>query len=148
MGTRSAIGIKHGDVVKAVYCHYDGYPEYMGRVLTLYYQDSIRVNKLVSMGDMSSIGAAIGNKHAFNDRSNYLDNGIAEQCTFYARDRGEENVEFRTFQSEQDFLNNFNAGEEFHYLFKDGAWYYSENGNEFEELTPNLVISLLEKQPA
>ena len=148
MGTRSAIGIKHGDVVKAIYCHYDGYPEYMGRVLTLYYQDSIRVNRLISMGDMSSIGAAIGSKHAFNDRSNYLDNGIAEQCTFYARDRGEENVEFRTFQSEHDFLDNFNAGEEFHYLFKDGAWYYSENGNEFEELTPNLVMTLLEKQPA
>jgi hypothetical protein len=148
MGTRSAIGIKHGDVVKAVYCHYDGYPEYMGRVLTLYYQDSIKVNKLISMGDMSSIGAAIGSKHAFNDRSNYLDNGIAEQCTFYARDRGEENVDFRTFQSEHDFLDNFNAGEEFHYLFKDGAWYYSENGNEFEELTPNLIMTLLEKQPA
>ncbi len=148
MGTRSAIGIKHGDVVKAIYCHYDGYPEYMGRVLTLYYQDSIKVNKLISMGDMSSIGAAIGNKHAFNDRSNYLDNNIAEQCTFYARDRGEDNVDFRTFQSEQDFLDNFNAGEEFHYLFKDGAWYYSENGNEFEELTPNLVMTLLEKQPA
>jgi len=148
MGTRSVIGIKHGSVVKAVYCHYDGYPEYMGRVLTLYYQDSIKVNKLISMGDMSSIGAAIGSKHAFNDRSNYLDNGIAEQCTFYARDRGEDDVDFRTFQSEQDFLDNFNAGEEFHYLFKDGAWYYSENGNEFEELTPNLVIALLEKQPA
>jgi len=148
MGTRSAIGIKHGDVVKAIYCHYDGYPEYMGRVLTLYYQDSIKVNKLISMGDMSSIGAAIGNKHAFNDRSNYLDNGIAEQCTFYSRDRGEDDVEFRTFQSEQDFLDNFNAGEEFHYLFKDGAWYYSELGNEFEELTPNLIMSLLEKQPA
>ena len=41
MGTRSAIGIKHGDVVRAVYCHYDGYLEYMGRALTLYYQDSI-----------------------------------------------------------------------------------------------------------
>jgi hypothetical protein len=120
----------------------------MGRVLTLYYQDSIKVNKLISMGDMSSIGAAIGSKHAFNDRSNYLDNGIAEQCTFYARDRGEDDVDFRTFQSEQDFLDNFNAGEEFHYLFKDGAWYYSENGNEFEELTPNLIIALLEKQPA
>ena len=122
MGTRSAIGIKHGDVVKAIYCHYDGYPEYTGRVLALYYQDSIKVNKLISMGDMSSIGAAIGSKHAFNDRSNYLDNNIAEQCTFYARDRGEEDVDFRTFQSEQDFLDNFNAGEEFHYLFKDGAW--------------------------
>ena len=144
MGTRSAIGIKHGDVVKAIYCHYDGYPEYMGRVLTLYYQDSIKVNKLISMGDMSSIGAAIGNKHAFNDRSNYLDNNIAEQCTFYARDRGEENVEFRTFQSEQDFLDNFNAGEEFYYLYDQGTWFYS-TGDAFESLSPAVVMTSLKQ---
>ena len=146
MGTRSAIGIKHGDVVRAVYCHYDGYLEYMGRALTLYYQDSIKVNKLISMGDMSSIGAAIGSKHAFNDRSNYLDNGIAEQCTFYARDRGEENVEFRTFQSEQDIVYEIEAGEENYYLIKDNRCYYS-TGDRIEELTPDLIVSLL-KQPA
>jgi hypothetical protein len=146
MGTRSAIGIKHGDVIKAIYCHYDGYLEYMGRVLTLYYQDSIKVNKLISMGDMSGIGAAIGSKHSFNDRARYLDNGIDEQCTFYARDRGEENAEFRTFQIEQEFLDEFAAGEEFYYLFKDNRWYYSR-GDAFEELTPDLMMSLL-KQPA
>jgi hypothetical protein len=146
MGTRSAIGIKHGDVIKAIYCHYDGYLEYMGRALTLYYQDSIKVNKLISMGDMSCIGAAIGSKHAFNARSRYLDNGIAEQCTFYARDRGEENVDFRTFQSEQEFVDEFEAGEEFYYLFKNNRWYYS-TGDAFEELTPDLIVSLL-KQPA
>lgn len=146
MATRSAIGIKHGNVIKAIYCHYDGYLEYMGRALTLYYQDSIKVNKLISMGDMSGIGAAIGSKHSFNDRVNYLDNGIAEQCTFYARDRGEDNVSFRTFQSEQQFVDEFEAGEEFYYLFKDNRWYYS-TGDAFEELTPDLVVSLL-KQPA
>ena len=31
MATRSAIGIKHGDRVKGVYCHWDGYPEQIGR---------------------------------------------------------------------------------------------------------------------
>jgi hypothetical protein len=146
MGTRSAIGIKHGDVIKAIYCHYDGYLEYMGRALTLYYQDSIKVNKLISMGDMSGIGAAIGSKHSFNDRARYLDNGIAEQCTFYGRDRGEDNAEFRTFQSEQEFVDEFAAGEEFYYLFKDNRWYYSR-GDAFEELTSDLMMSLL-KQPA
>jgi hypothetical protein len=144
MGTRSAIGIKHGDVVKAVYCHYDGYLEYVGRALTMYYQDSIKVNKLISMGDMSCLGAAIGNKHSFNDRSNYLDDGIAEQCTFYERDRGEENVGFRTFQSEQQFVDEFEAGEEFYYLFKNNRWYYSMGG-EFTELTPDLIMKLLKQ---
>jgi hypothetical protein len=144
MGTRSAIGIKHGDVVKAVYCHYDGYLEYVGRALTMYYQDSIKVNKLISMGDMSCLGAAIGNKHSFNERSNYLDDGIAEQCTFYERDRGEENVGFRTFLSEQQFVDEFEAGEEFYYLFKNNQWYYSMGG-EFTELTPDLIMKLLKQ---
>ena len=142
MGTRSAIGIKHGSVIKAVYCHYDGYLEYVGRTLLLYYQDSIKVNKLIAMGDMSNLGAAIGNKVKFSHRSNYLDNGIAEQCTFYERDRGEENVSFRTFQDEQDFVDNFNAGEEYFYLYDCGTWFYSTDG-EFKELSPAVVMTSL-----
>ena len=144
MGTRSAIGIKHGSVIKAVYCHYDGYLEYVGRALLLYYQDSIKVNRLISMGDMSCLGAAIGNKHGFNERSNYLDDGIAEQCTFYQRDRGEENVGFRTFLSEQQFVDEFEAGEEFYYLYDRGTWYYS-TGDTFEELSPAVVMTQLKQ---
>lgn len=144
MATRSAIGIKHGSVIKAIYCHSDGYLEYMGRTLSLYYQDSIKVNKLISMGDMSMIGAAIGNKHAFNDRSRYMENGIAEQCTFYARDRGEENVEFRTFQSEQEFVTEFNAGEDYYYLYDQGVWYYATYKNKtFEKLEYGEVLEAL-----
>jgi hypothetical protein len=144
MGTRSAIGIKHGSVIKAVYCHYDGYLEYVGRTLLLYYQDSIKVNRLVSMGDMSCLGAAIGNKHSFNARSNYLDDGIAEQCTFYERDRGEENVGFRTFLSEQQFVDEFEAGEEFYYLYDRGTWFYSR-GDAFEPLSPAVVMTSLKQ---
>ena len=145
MGTRSAIGIKHGTVIKAVYCHYDGYLEYVGRTLLLYYQDSIKVNKLIAMGDMSCLGAAIGNKVKFSHRSNYLDNGTAEQCTFYGRDRGEENVGFRTFQSEQEFVDEFEAGEEFYYLYDRGTWYYS-TGDAFEPLSPVVVMASLKQE--
>jgi hypothetical protein len=145
MGTRSAIGIKHGDVIKAVYCHYDGYLEYVGRTLLLYYQDSIKVNRLIAMGDMSCLGAAIGNKHSFDSRSNYLDNGIAEQCTFYQRDCGEENAGFRTFQSEQEFVDEFEAGEEFYYLYDRGTWLYSR-GDAFEPLSPAMVMASLKQE--
>ncbi len=33
MGTRSRVGIMHGTVCKSVYCHYDGYLDYTGRIL-------------------------------------------------------------------------------------------------------------------
>lgn len=134
MATRSAIGIKHGDRIKAIYCHYDGYLEHVGRALHTYYQDSIKVNKLISMGNMSGIGADIGEKHVFNDRSEYLADGIASQCTFYNRDRGEESVEFKSFATEADFIDYYNgSGCEFYYLYDHGVWYYSV-GKEFKAL--------------
>lgn len=134
MATRSAIGIKHGDRIKSIYCHYDGYLEHVGRALHTYYQDSIKVNKLVAMGDMSGIGADIGEKHVFNDRSEYLADGIARQCTFYGRDRGEEAVEFKSFANEADFIDYYNGcGCEFYYLYDHGVWYYS-TGKQFDAL--------------
>lgn len=145
MSTRSAIGIKHGDVVKAVYCHWDGYLEHNGLILAQFYTNSVKVNKLISMGDISSLGAEIGEQHGFDDRIN-ADTLADTRCTFYSRDRGEENVDYRTFQNEEDFLKNFDMGEEFHYLFKDGKWYYSDYGRDLKELTPDLVIKLLKQE--
>jgi hypothetical protein len=147
MGTRSAIGIKHGDVVKAVYCHWDGYLEHNGLILARFYDNSVKVNKLISMGDLSSLGASIGEQQDFNA---YRDVSTLEEtwCKFYKRDRGEENVDYRTFANEQDYLDNFNAGVEFHYLFKDGKWYYSDYGNEFTELEIDLIMNLLSKDEA
>ncbi len=128
MSTRSAIGIKHGDRIKAIYCHYDGYTEHVGRALHTYYQSSPKVNGLIAQGDMSSIGANIGDKHPFNDRNEYIDEWIATQCTFYGRDRGEENTGFRSFANETDFLSYYDGcGAEFYYLYDHGVWYVSEN---------------------
>ena len=147
MGTRSAIGIKHGDVVKAVYCHWDGYLEHNGLILARFYDNSVKVNKLISMGDMSSLGASIGEKHNFDQPS--LAETLEETvCKFYKRDRGEENVDYRTFKDVQDFLENFNAGEEYHYLFDNGKWYYSAYGEELKPLEVDLIMAMLSKDQA
>ena len=45
MGTHSRIGVMHGDKVKSVYCHWDGYLEHNGQVLEQYY-DSAKANNL------------------------------------------------------------------------------------------------------
>jgi hypothetical protein len=136
MATRSAIGIKHGDRIKAIYCHYDGYVEHLGRALHTYYQGSPKINKLIAHGDMSCIGADIGEKHAFNDRGEYIDDWIATQCTFYGRDRGEENTDWRSFATEEDFLSYYDGcGAEFYYLYDHGVWYVSQNHqNNFKPL--------------
>ena len=143
MATRSAIGIKHGSVIKAVYCHWDGYVEYNGRVLDHFYRDSVKVNNLVALGDLSSLGAEIGTEHDFGGRwtdDQYVpvgDSGfvVAPECTYYSRDRGED-APFRTFQTEEDFLDHYDhMGAECYYLYDHGVWYVSQNyQNNFKPL--------------
>lgn len=54
MGTRSRIGIQLQDnSVLSVYCHYDGYPEFNGRVLRDNYDTIEKVRNLIDGGDMS-----------------------------------------------------------------------------------------------
>ena len=54
MGTRSRIGKQLADgSILSVYCHYDGYPEFNGRVLRDYFSSVDKVSELIDGGDMS-----------------------------------------------------------------------------------------------
>ena len=120
MGTRSRIGVMHGDNCKSVYCHWDGYLEHNGRILLEHY-DSAKANHLVALGDLSSLGqylqAAEGIEHSFEKPAK-------DVCVFYGRDRGEKGTEFRvddTFAKFQERADG--CGAEFYYIMKDGVWY-------------------------
>ena len=134
MGTRSRIGVMHGDNCKSVYCHWDGYLDHNGRILLEHY-DSVKANYLVALGDLSSLHANIGEKHDFDDRQ-----AGDNQCTFYGRDRGEEGVEFETDTSFDDFfLRAEKCGAEFYYIMRDGVWYVGdtyEGSAMFRKLVP------------
>ena len=87
MATRSYIGIRNLDAsVDYIYCHFDGYPEYNGKILTEHYSNINRVNELLNLGDLSVLGKFIGEKNNFNDR-------VRDTCLAYGRDRGETNVD-------------------------------------------------------
>jgi hypothetical protein len=86
MATRSYIGVRNLDSsVDYIYCHFDGYPEHNGAILTEHYSNINRVNELLNLGDLSVLGKFIGEKQDFNKR-------IKDNCLAYGRDRGEENV--------------------------------------------------------
>lgn len=139
MATRSAIGIKHGHRIKAIHCHWDGYVEHVGLCLNTYYQASSKVNKLISMGDMSGIGADIGQKHAIGNCAEYLADGCATECTFYTRDRGED-APFQGFGSETEFVAHYeHSGCEYFYLYDHGVWYVAGRKGEFTPLHEALV---------
>ena len=147
MGTRSMIGVMHGDNCKAVYCHWDGYLSHNGRILQEHY-DSAKANHLVAMGNLSSLGTDIGEKHDFDcpyefNTPEYLawKEAKAGMCTFYGRDREEEGQEFKTYTSKESLVEHFNnVWAEFCYIMKDGVWYmFDQDNTELRLLSEELA---------
>jgi hypothetical protein len=133
MGTRSRIAVMHGDVCKSVYCHWDGYLDHNGRILLENY-DSTKANFLVALGDLSSLGSEIGEKHAFSQFDLPAEEVEAYKqltenwCTFYGRDRGEKGTDFAVDHTFADFLDRVhNCGAEYYYIMKDGVWYCGDS---------------------
>ena len=55
MSTRSRIGIQLSDgSILSSYHHYDGYPEWLGRILTTHYNAKSLAEELIDGGDMTS----------------------------------------------------------------------------------------------
>lgn len=145
MATRSAIAIAHGDRIKGVYCHWDGYVEYTGFILRHFYRDSVLVNRLISMGDISNLGREIGQTHDFRERATYVTvygKEVANQCTFYNRDRGEE-TSWLSFEDSKHFVREYtNWGCEYFYLFKDGQWFVKGRKGPWKSLSKALAKAL------
>jgi hypothetical protein len=134
MGTRSTIAIQKLDgSVEQIYCHWDGYLEHNGSILKTYYKTPAEVKRLISYGDLSSLGMRvepINDYHAF-------DTPEKDTCVYYGRDRGEPNTSFRKFEDMIWFRLN-GQWEEFDYLYveatqqwhivwiKDGCLYLRE----------------------
>jgi hypothetical protein len=153
MGTRSRIGVMHGDKCKSVYCHWDGYIAHNGEILEKFY-DSTKANQLVALGDLSSLRKNIGEKHAFSsldiseeEREQYeLDHG--DSCTFYGRDRGETETEWKVAQTFDEFLEQCdNCGADYYYVMEDGEWFVGSTYGEFKGRLVRLS-QVLEKELA
>ena len=128
MGTRSRIGVMHGNIVKSVYCHWDGYLSHNGAILQEHY-DSVKANQLVALGDLSSLRPNIGEKHDFSRLDSTIPEAeyealYGEMCTFYGRDRGETGTEWQVAHTFDEFLEQVNGCcGEYYYIMKDGVWY-------------------------
>jgi hypothetical protein len=154
MSTNSRIAVMHGDVCKSIYCHWDGYFSYNGDVLLSYY-DSAKANQLVALGDLSSLRPEIGEKHAFSQFELPADeveafNALTENwCTFYGRDRGEENVGWKVAHNFFEFMDQCEScGAEYFYVMKDDVWYagcmYGPNAKTLVPLAEIMVTESVE----
>ena len=144
MGTRSRIGVMHGNLVKSVYCQWDGYLAHNGKMLAEYY-DSAKANHLVSLGDLSSLRPEIGEAHAFSHYDTEMNQEqyyelYGDMCTFYGRDRGESNTEFKVAHTFAEFLEQAdNCGAEYYYIIKDGVWYCGTTYDNMHPLSKTLT---------
>ena len=155
MGTRSRIGVMHGDKLKSVYCHWDGYLSHNGQLLQDHY-DSAKANHLVALGDMSSLGKHIGEAHPFSEfdiDKNDIDfdklialHDLAKKegwTTFYGRDRGQTDVDFTVDQSYAEFLSK-GYDCEYYYIMCDGVWYVGVNRSH-DSMVPGQLYVLSEQ---
>jgi hypothetical protein len=111
MATRCRAGLELSDgSVLSIYSHWDGYPEFSGRILKTHYNTQEKVSSLIDGGDVSCL---------WTDK-NWNGNEWTD-CKYKAltyAERGED-CPPRLDPSVDMYLE---YGEEYAYLFKNGEW--------------------------
>jgi len=116
MATRSRIGIELTDgSILSAYHHWDGYPEWLGRILATHYNSREQVAELIDGGDMSTCWDENKNPEYYSARG--------------------ENCPPRYDESMEEFLC---CGEEFSYIFTNAGWVCYDM-NEFNDKSPELT---------
>ena len=111
MSTRSRIGIQlSDDSILSVYHHWDGNPEWLGRILNTHYNSKNKVEELIDGGDMSS---------CWSDRDLYLQK-LSENGPCYYSQRGED-CPPRLDTDLGEYLLPDNS-EQFAYVFRNDQW--------------------------
>lgn len=103
-----------------VYCHFDGYPEGVGSVLLKHYKTKNKVDELLKLGDLSSLGENIAPN---TSEAHTFDKPVTGVCVAYHRDRGEE---LRPAQLISLQSASRTYGADYMYVYTlDGTWNFS-----------------------
>ena len=134
MGTRSLIGKANPDnTYTYIYCHWDGKPYYVGVKFVENYFTNDKINQLLELGDLSSLGEKIGEKQDFNK----FETQVREWCLAYGRDRDEDGREAKTIPLDE--LVNIDHWQEYIYMWKDNVWKcYTPSMDELEIPTKQI----------
>ena len=128
IGTRSTIAmVTNRGGIDAIYCHFDGYPEHVGKILYSSYADEKRATKLMDMGHVNQLGRTLA------------------KCRFYRRDMGcaEEDTRKVTHKSLSEAVAAMvgGFGREYLYLFADMRWMvHALRGDGFYRLQDALAV--------
>lgn len=121
MATRSLIGREtDSGKVKYIYCHWDGYPDWAGKILANYYQMPEQVDHLLSLGDLSSLGPVT----AFLGRGKH---GTVAHCRDMER---QYKPPTETTMPAGMKHAAYSCGAEFIYIYSENGWKaYGVNGS-------------------
>ena len=127
MGTRSRIGIQlKDDSILSVYHHWDGYPEWLGRILKTHYNSRDLASELIDGGDMSVCWT--------DDHFRNSDGKIEKKAEYgpqYYSERGE-SCPPRLDDSVFEYLNK-NNNEEYAYVWTVNNKWVCTNMNQFDD---------------
>ena len=126
MATRSRIGLQLSDSsVLSVYHHWDGGPEWLGRILKTHYNTKDKVAELIDGGDMSS---------CWTDERWNSEIKAQEYGPQYYSQRGDD-CPPRLDANKYDYLAE---GEEYAYLFVNDEWICYDR-HEYGSKMPEIV---------
>ena len=129
MATRARIGLELSDgSILSAYHHWDGYPEWLGRILNTHYNSRSLAEELIDGGDMSCCWT--------EDRWN-SETKAQEYGPQYYSQRGEDTPP-RLDADLAEYLLPAN-GEEYHYLFRNGEWVCYNMNCYVESKLPEVV---------
>lgn len=133
MSTHSYIGyVMEDGTVKYIYCHSDGDPSWVGRILENFYTQKESVKDLINLGDISRLGTTPESCGWGTIEEQLLTDTIGKNLTAeasisfpkYCRDyksRGDKDVDARTISSESEF--KLPPMIDYGYLFINNRWY-------------------------
>jgi hypothetical protein len=129
MATRSRIGLELSDgSILSVYHHWNGYPEWLGRILQTHYNAKSLAEELIDGGDMSL---------CWTDER-WDDSGVkGVYGPQYYSQRGDDSPP----RLDKDMDEFFADGEEYSYIFRNGNW-YAYDMHQFEDMVAPEPIEI------
>ena len=115
-----------GNIVKTIYCHWDGYPEHVGELLVHDYNTPALITELMELGDLSSLDAT------------------PASCVAYHRDRNEPYgmVEARDVDPDQLMSVGNDYGVNYVYVYNDeNEWDCYQLSYIYDKLIPVDILS-------
>lgn len=148
MSTRCMIGKLEKDVIKAIYCHFDGYIKGgVGELLKEYYSTKDKLDTLLSLGDISYLGSEPKSSHEFwemTEKNSEIYLGKVNNFCLAYKDRfiipnswkDKPDYSASEFKTRRSYVDSaYRRGAEFIYLFDvtKSTWKVCSSGYSFRD---------------